>query len=53
MSGLVAFRRQGKNNYYRLEHGIVSGLLEQLFNDVGNIHRTLEFSDFALVYKRR
>jgi ArsR family transcriptional regulator len=53
MSGLVGYRRQGKNNYYHLEAGIVSDLLEQLFAASGNNHRTLQFRDFALVYKRR
>src|SRR5262245_5218778 len=53
MSGLVGYRRQGKNNYYRLESGLVSDLLEQLFADSGNSHRTLQFEDFALIYKRR
>ncbi len=53
MSGLVGYRRQGKNNYYRLESGMLSDLLEQLFADSGNSHRTFHFHDFALVYKRR
>ena len=53
MSGLVGFRRQGKNNYYRLESSMVSELLEQLFTDSGNSHRTLLFDDFSLAYKRR
>src|SRR5262249_50662378 len=31
MSGLVGFRRQGKNNFYRIESGLICSLLEQLF----------------------
>jgi ArsR family transcriptional regulator len=53
MSGLVGYRRQGKNNYYRIESSLVSELLEQLFLDSGNSHRTLQFRDFSLIYKRK
>jgi ArsR family transcriptional regulator len=53
MSGLVGFRRQGKNNYYRLEAGLVADVLEQLFAESGNNHRKFQFDEFAIVYKRR
>ena len=51
MSGLVGFRRQGKNNFYRVECGLLRGLLDQLFAESGNSRRTCHFKDFSLVYK--
>jgi DNA-binding transcriptional ArsR family regulator len=53
MSGLVGYRRDGKHNFYRLEPGLVSGLLEQFFEDTGNGHKQIQFEDFFLAYKRR
>ena len=53
MIGLVAFRRDGKHNHYRLASGFVRDLLEQFFADSGNGQRQLQFEDFALSFKRR
>ena len=53
MSGLVGFRRQGKNNFYRIESGLVRALLDQFFAENGNHQRALHFKDFSLVYKRK
>jgi ArsR family transcriptional regulator len=53
MVGLVAYRRDGKHNYYRLAPGHVRDLLEQFFLDSGNGQRQLQFEDFALSFKRR
>jgi DNA-binding transcriptional ArsR family regulator len=53
MSGLVGYRRHGKHNYYRIESGPVSDLLEQFFADAGNGHQQLQFNDFLLCYKRK
>jgi ArsR family transcriptional regulator len=53
MVGLVAYRRDGKHNYYRLAPGHVRDLLEQFFLDSGNGQRQLQFEDFALTFKRR
>lgn len=53
MSGLVGYRRQGKNNFYRIESNHVCQLLEQLFQDAGNSHHTIDFKGFSLAYKRK
>jgi ArsR family transcriptional regulator len=53
MSGLVGYRRQGKNNFYRVESGLIRHLLEQFFLDGGNAQRTFQFKDFSLAYKRK
>jgi len=53
MSGLVGYRRQGKNNFYRIESGEVCALMEQLFSDAGNNHQTIDFKGFSLAYKRK
>jgi ArsR family transcriptional regulator len=53
MTGLVGYRRQGKHNFYRLESGLVSDLLDQFFADAGNGHKALQFDDFSLAYKRK
>ena len=52
LTGLVSFRREGKNNYYRLECGYLRDLLDQVFADCGNGHRTIRFEDFELAYTR-
>jgi ArsR family transcriptional regulator, arsenate/arsenite/antimonite-responsive transcriptional repressor len=52
LTGLVSFRRQGKNNFYRLECGRLRDLLEQVFEDAGNESKVIRFPDFALAYKR-
>src|SRR5204863_2101736 len=53
MSGLVGYRRDGKHNYYRVESGLVSDLIEQFFADSGNGHKQLQFEDFSLAYRRK
>ena len=53
MVGLVAYRRDGKHNYYRLASGHVRDLFEQFFADSGNGHKTLQFEEFSLTFKRR
>ena len=53
MAGLVGFRRHGKHNYYRIESRLIGDLLEQFFADVGNGQKQLQFSEFALCYKRK
>jgi len=53
MVGLVAYRRDGKHNFYRLASGHVRDLIEQFFADSGNGQRQLQFEDFALSFKRR
>jgi ArsR family transcriptional regulator len=52
LTGLVSYRRDGKNNFYRLEHGHLRDLLEQVFDDCGNASKLIQFDDFALAYKR-
>ena len=52
LTGLVNFRRDGKNNFYRVESGQIRDVLEQLFADCGNGHKQIQFADFALAYKR-
>lgn len=51
--GLVGYRRDGKHNYYHLSSEQLRSLLEQFFTDSGNGHRTLQFEDFALSFKRK
>jgi DNA-binding transcriptional ArsR family regulator len=53
MVGLVGFRRDGKHNYYYLASGHVRELLEQVFADSGNGHKSLQFDDFILTFKRK
>jgi ArsR family transcriptional regulator, arsenate/arsenite/antimonite-responsive transcriptional repressor len=53
MVGIVDYNRVGKHNFYRLASGHVRNLLEQFFAEVGNDHRQLQFSDFALTFKPR
>lgn len=52
MRNLVAYRRDGKHNYYRLNSHLVSTLLEQFFADTGNSDQELRFHDFSLVYQK-
>jgi ArsR family transcriptional regulator len=52
LTGLVSYRREGKNNYYRLESGHICELLEKVFADCGNRDQQILFDDFALAYKR-
>jgi ArsR family transcriptional regulator len=53
MWGLVSFRRAGKHNYYRVDAGFLSDMLEKLFRDSGNSSRQIQFADFCLAYTRR
>jgi ArsR family transcriptional regulator len=53
MCGLLGYRRVGKRNYYHLEQGLVSSLLDQFFEDTGNGHRQIQFDDFSLAFKRK
>jgi ArsR family transcriptional regulator, arsenate/arsenite/antimonite-responsive transcriptional repressor len=50
---LVSYRRDGKNNFYRLDSVLLSNLLEQFFSDAGNTHKQLHFDEFSLAYKRK
>jgi DNA-binding transcriptional ArsR family regulator len=52
LTGLVSFRREGKNNYYRLECDFLRDLLDQVFDDCGNGSKQIRFDNFALAYKR-
>ncbi len=52
MTGLVAYRREGKHNFYYLESGQLRELLELIFPDGGNGHRQIRFDNFALSYSR-
>jgi ArsR family transcriptional regulator len=53
LTGLVSYRRDGKNNYYRLESGYLRDLLERVFADCGSASKRIECGDFALAYKAR
>ena len=53
MRNLVAYRRDGKHNFYRIDSALVNDLLEQFFIDAGNGQRQITFDDFSLVYKRK
>jgi DNA-binding transcriptional ArsR family regulator len=48
---LVAYRRDGKHNYYRIDSTLLRTLLQQFFEDVGNGHKQLQFEDFSLSFK--
>jgi ArsR family transcriptional regulator len=53
MKGLVGYRRDGKNNFYRVHSATVRTLLEQFFAESGNGIKQLQFEDFSLAYKRK
>ncbi len=53
MAGLVGYRRDGKHNYYRVESGLVSQLLEQFFADSGRVHKQFRFKNCLLSYRRK
>jgi ArsR family transcriptional regulator len=53
LTGLVSFRREGKNNFYRLECGHIRDLLEQVFAEGGNSNKQIRFPDFSLAYKAK
>jgi len=50
---LVRCDRKGKNNFYRLDSTEAGKMLEQLFGEIGNGTRQINFEDFALSFKRR
>ena len=50
---LVTFRRDGKNNFYRIDSTLVGYLLDQFFAAQGNGHAQIQFDDFSLIYRRR
>ena len=52
MTGLVSYRRAGKNNYYRLDGSFLVGLLDEFFASIGFLKKPLRFADFSLTYKR-
>lgn len=52
LTGLVSYRREGKNNFYRLECDQIREILEQVFAEGGDTHKMIQFPDFALAYKR-
>ncbi len=49
---LVGYRRDGKHNYYRLECGSLTKLLEEVFANCGNGHRQIQLDQFALAFKK-
>jgi ArsR family transcriptional regulator len=53
LAGLVSYRRDGKNNFYRLESGYLRDVLEQVFADTGNAGKEIECDGFALAYQAR
>lgn len=50
---LVRCDRQGKNNFYRLDSARLSGLLDQMFSEMGNASRQIHLDELALSVKRR
>ena len=53
MSGLVGFRRQGKNNFYRIESGLMCTLLHQLLHEYGSSQNTISFEGFTFASRRK
>jgi ArsR family transcriptional regulator len=51
LAGLVSYRRDGKNNFYRLESGYLRDMLERLFADTGNTGKEIECDGFILAYQ--
>lgn len=50
---LVVSDRQGKHNFYRIDATRVSGLLEQMFAELGNGARQFQLEELAVSFKRR
>jgi ArsR family transcriptional regulator len=50
---LVAYRRDGKHNFYRIDAGLVRALLQEFFADTGNGHNQIQFEGFCLAFKPR
>lgn len=53
MVGLLSFDRSGKHNFYYLNTAYVSELFEQVFRDIGEGKKTLEFEDFGVTFSRQ
>lgn len=53
MYHLVAFRRDGKHNYYRLDTVHLRELIEQIFDESGNGQKLFQFPGFSLAYKTK
>src|SRR5437868_4953393 len=51
MAGLVAYRRDGKFNYYRMDALLLSELLERLFADAGR-SSSINLGEFSLSFSR-
>ena len=51
--GIIACRRDGKHNFYRLATLELRDLLEQFFADAGNGPKQFNFEEFVLAYKRK
>jgi len=50
---LVRCNRQGKKNFYRLDSTQFGELIEQLFGEMSNGAKQIQFDDFALSFKRK
>jgi DNA-binding transcriptional ArsR family regulator len=50
---LVRCDRQGKHNFYRLDSALFGELIEQLFSEMGNGAKQIQFEAFALSFKRK
>lgn len=53
MTGLVAYRRDGKHNFYRVDSGLLRELLDQFFSDSANGQKHLQFDGFSLAYRNK
>jgi ArsR family transcriptional regulator len=51
MANLVAYRRDGKFNYYYLDDSSLGEVLERLFTEVGR-GQTIPLGEFALTFSR-
>ncbi len=51
MNRLVDFRRDGKNNFYRVESRQLCAVLEQFFAETGNGQKLFQFPGFSLAYR--
>ncbi len=49
---LVSYRRDGKNNFYRIDAAQLGRLLEQFFGHAGGGPKQLHLEEFSLLYKR-
>jgi ArsR family transcriptional regulator len=53
MNELVRYRRAGKHNFYRVNSGLVSSLIESFFADAGNGHKQIQFDECCIAFKRK